>query len=181
MPKRPRVDSRSESADVFFEQLFSVANAYKPNRVALSSLKEWKQRFLSLEAGKKQCIRTPAKKFTFDEAVRDFGLTYSIGMNDVQTWWMIETLPEVKNFQPSASIGKVPPWCYRIHRRGTLLVSLLDRYIAIYDRSSESACRVAVDFLLCECIAVMVSWLDILSDSTYKKTSARHGFWHFGN
>ena len=103
------LSSRSESADVFFEQLFSVANAYKPNRVALSSLKEWKQRFLSLEAGKKQCIRTPAKKFTFDEAVRDFGLTYSIGMNDVQTWWMIETLPEVKNFQPSASISKVSP------------------------------------------------------------------------
>lgn len=38
---------------------------------------------------------------------------------------------------------------------------LLENYTGIYDRSSEAACRIAVDFLLCECIAVMVSWLHI--------------------
>lgn len=41
-------------------------------------------------------------------------------------------------------------------------MSLLENYTEIYDRSSEAACRIAVDFLLCECIAAMVSWLDIL-------------------
>jgi len=40
-------------------------------------------------------------------------------------------------------------------------VSLLENYTGIYDRSSEAACRIAVDFLLCECIAVLVSWLHI--------------------
>jgi hypothetical protein len=44
--------------------------------------------------------------------------------------------------------------------RRSPIVSLLENYTVIYDRSSEAGCRVAVDFLLCECIAVMVSWLD---------------------
>ena len=41
-------------------------------------------------------------------------------------------------------------------------MSFLDIYTEIYDRSSEAACRVALDFLLCECIAAIVSWLDVL-------------------
>lgn len=36
---------------------------------------------------------------------------------------------------------------------------LLDNYAGIYNRSSEAACRVGFDLLLCECIGALVSWL----------------------
>ena len=42
-----------------------------------------------------------------------------------------------------------------MQRRGALLVSLLDNYTLIYERSNEAGCRVALDFILCECIAVL--------------------------
>jgi hypothetical protein len=42
------------------------------------------------------------------------------------------------------------------------LVSLLDNYARNFDRSSEAGCRTAIDFILNECLTVMVSWLDIL-------------------
>jgi len=35
----------------------------------------------------------------------------------------------------------------------------LDNYTGIYNRSSEAACRVGLDLLLCECIGALVSWL----------------------
>ena len=41
------------------------------------------------------------------------------------------------------------------------LASLLDNYSRNFDRSSEAGCRTAIDFLLNECLTVMVSWLDI--------------------
>jgi hypothetical protein len=41
------------------------------------------------------------------------------------------------------------------------LASLLDNYARNFDRSSEAVCRTAIDFILNECLTVMVSWLDI--------------------
>ena len=41
------------------------------------------------------------------------------------------------------------------------LESLIDNYSRNFDRTSEATCRTAVDFILNECLTVMVSWLDI--------------------
>ncbi|KAF8346750.1 hypothetical protein F5887DRAFT_960853 [Amanita rubescens] len=123
----------SKATDLFFERLFAIANTSKlADGVALSIIEELKRR---VEAEEKECIRKAPKEFTLDEAVLDFDLAYSRALEDQ---WKIEVLPDVKTFQPSAC-----------------LVSLLENYTEIYDRSSKTACRFAVDFLLCECIAAI--------------------------
>lgn len=38
----------------------------------------------------------------------------------------------------------------------------MDNYSKNFDRSSEAGCRTAIDFILNECLTVMVSCLDIL-------------------
>ena len=43
-----------------------------------------------------------------------------------------------------------------------LLVSLLKNYSRNFDRSSAAGCKTAIDFILNECLTLMVSWLDIL-------------------
>lgn len=59
----------------------------------------------------KGSIHKAARDFTLNEVVHDFGLEHSYGLVDGATYrWKIETLPEVKTFQPSASLGKVSPY-----------------------------------------------------------------------
>ncbi|KAF8808660.1 hypothetical protein BYT27DRAFT_7188627 [Phlegmacium glaucopus] len=141
MSKRSRaVDSRLEAINSAFETLFAITDTSKAaDGVTVGVLKHLKHQALSAATEKEELIHKAAREFTLEEAVQDFGLIYSSEMDETaKHWWIIEVLPEVKAFQPSAG-----------------LVSLLRNYSGIYDRSSEAACRIAVDFLLCECIAVL--------------------------
>jgi len=106
--KCPRANY-SEVANSFFEKLFSIANASKSaDSVTLKFLKELKNQVLSED---KESIRKAARDFTLNEVVQDFGLEYSSGLMDAATYrWKIETLPEVKTFQPSACLGKASPY-----------------------------------------------------------------------
>lgn len=107
MPKRPQADSHSEAINFVFETLFTI-NVSKPEAVRV--LKKLKLQFFSAEAEKKnlKLVHKATKKFTFIEAVQDFGLTYNESMTDAEKyWWKIETLPEAKTFQPLPCLGKV--------------------------------------------------------------------------
>jgi hypothetical protein len=94
---------------LFFEKLFAIANTSKPaDDITLNILKELKHQVLSAEAEEKEFIRKAAKDFTLDEAVLDFGLTYSPTLRDTAKHrWKIEVLPDVKTFQPSGCLGKI--------------------------------------------------------------------------
>jgi len=106
MSKRPRADSHSEAINSVFEILFASANPYTDN-VSIQDLKKLKHRLLSEPEAKS--IRKAAKEFTLDEAVQDFGLTYSRKVKETKYRWQIEALPDVQTFQPSACFGKVSP------------------------------------------------------------------------
>ena len=90
-------------------------------------------------------------------------------------WWMAQrTGGRLRRCQRSrpfshrqASVKFLPMLLNHVTTKG--LVSLLDNYTVIYDRSSEAGCRVALDFLLCECIAVIMSFLDVLLTILLKK------------
>lgn len=108
--RRPQTDSDSAAIYFVFEKLFAIANTPKPDDIALNILKELKHRLLSAEAEEKKFIRKAAEEFTLDEAVLDFGLTYSSGLRDVARHrWKIDTLPNFRTPQPSACLGKVSP------------------------------------------------------------------------
>ena len=53
------------------------------------------------------------------------------------------------------------------------LESLFKNYALNFDRSSEAGCRTGIDFILNECLTVMVSWLDSLVALLDHKTSER--------
>jgi hypothetical protein len=92
----------SKATKLVFKKLFAVVNTSKlaDGGVTLGVLKELKRR---VEAEEKEYIRKAPKKFTLDEAVLDFDLTYSHALEDQ---WKIE---DVKTFQPSACLGKLSP------------------------------------------------------------------------
>jgi len=108
MSKRSRADSHLEAINLVFETLFAITNTSKPeDDVTLGILKNLKHRALSAAAEEEEFIRKAAKEFTLDEAVQDFGLTYSSKMSESEKhWWKIEALPDVKTFQPSSCLGK---------------------------------------------------------------------------
>lgn len=138
--KRPRANSESDAIDLVFKKLFALTDASKPAAsITRNTLKELKRQLLSAEAEEEKSIHKAAEDFTLEEAVMDFGLVYAPTLRDpLKHQWDIEALPDITTFQPSAC-----------------LESLLENYIGIYDRSTEAGCRVATDFLLCECLAVM--------------------------
>jgi hypothetical protein len=106
--KRPRADPHSEAIYLAFEKIFATTNVSEPDGVTLNGLKELKRRLLSAEAEEKESIRKAANEFTLDEAVLEFGLTYSSGLRDVAKYrWKM--LTDIKTFQPSACLGKVSP------------------------------------------------------------------------
>ena len=110
MPKRP--DSNSETIKSLFEELFAIANASKPaDSATLRILRELKDQALSAKAEEKEyTVRKAAKEFTLDEAVLNFGLTYSCSLKDAaKHLWKIEMMPEFKTLEPSACLGKVFP------------------------------------------------------------------------
>jgi hypothetical protein len=112
--KRPRADSHSDAIDLVFEMLFAITDSSKPaDCVTRNTLREWKRQLLSAEAEEKEAIRKAAEEFTLEEAVMDFGLTYTPTVMDFsEHWWNIEALPVIKTFQPSTCLGKVSPRSY---------------------------------------------------------------------
>ncbi|KAK2459874.1 hypothetical protein APHAL10511_008074 [Amanita phalloides] len=84
-------------------------------------------------------VHKTAKSYTLQDAVHEFNLKYNTELIYAKQYlWKIEALTDVKMMEPSE--------CLRV---------LLNDYTSIYDRSSEAACRIAVDLLLCDCIAQM--------------------------
>ncbi|KAF8336667.1 hypothetical protein F5887DRAFT_891341, partial [Amanita rubescens] len=111
MPKRPRADSSSVTSVAIkslFEELFAIANASKPaDSATLRILRKLKDQALSAKV-EKESIRKAAKEFTLDEAVLDFGLTYSSSLKDAaKHLWKIEMMPEFKTLEPSASLAQL--------------------------------------------------------------------------
>lgn len=161
-----------------FVQVWSskdIANISKPTGdITLSILKKLKRQALPTEEEDSEFICKATKEYTLDEAVQTFGLTYRSNFRESANYqWKIEVLPGVTIFQPSALV-KFSESVIFLSRTMTssLYQCLLENHIEIYDRSSQAAYRIAVDFLLlCECIAAMVSWLDIYW-SFYSNTEA---------
>lgn len=131
--------TRRNDIDLVFEILFAIVDASNPaDFVTRNTLKELKRQLLSEEAGKKEATRKAAEEFTLEETVMNFGLTYTVTLEEPPKYlWNIEALPDFKTFQPSEC-----------------LVSVLNNYLGVYDRSCKAGCKVALDFILCECIAM---------------------------
>ncbi|KAF5379526.1 hypothetical protein D9615_006508 [Tricholomella constricta] len=155
MPKRSRADPDISS---LFERLFDIANTSKlTDDVNLNFLKNLKHQALSAAAAEEASERRAAKDFPLDETVKVFGLSYKAGLRQsAKHRWEIEASPDLTTFTPSPCI-----------------VTLMENYTDIYDRSSQAACRIGVDLVLCECLAVMASWLDLLLAILLKRKTSR--------
>jgi len=95
--KQPNLD-----LEPVFDKFFAAADAYEDKDAIVKFLKAIK---IQLESapGTKPC--KPAKSFTLEEAVDYFCLTYEFTYSDsVRFHWKIETLPDVKEMQPSACL-----------------------------------------------------------------------------
>ncbi|KAK2459876.1 hypothetical protein APHAL10511_008076 [Amanita phalloides] len=78
-------------------------------------------------------VRKTAKSYTIQDAVHESNLKYNTELIYAkQYFWKIDALTDVK-----------------------MMEGLLSDYTGIYDQSSEAARRIAVDLLLCDCIAQM--------------------------
>ena len=90
--------------DSFFEKLFMLNGSSDPAFTV--SLKKYKDQIDS--EGEK--VYKQAKEYTLNEAVGDFGLTYSStkwSEYEEKHRWKIEELSEVKTFQASDGFRKV--------------------------------------------------------------------------
>ena len=85
-----------------FNKFFAAANASEGKEVIVKFLKAIK---IQLESAPSTKPRKLAKSFTLEEAVDYFSLTYKFTYSDsVRFHWKIETLPDVKEMQPSTCL-----------------------------------------------------------------------------
>ena len=100
-----------------------------------------------------------AREFTLEEVVEAFGLKYSMVVTaetSIQQTCKIQDLPDTQNFQMTPCLGKPRPLrAYVANHR--FIASLVENYSKNFERSHEATCGTAVDFILNECLTVMVS------------------------
>jgi hypothetical protein len=168
----PRSSRKRKQPDLHlepvFEKIFAAANASNKHKdVVVEFLKEIKNQLESTSAKE---THKPAKSITLEDAVHYFSLTYGSKYPDsLRFHWKIETLPDVKEMQPSLAFV-IFFLTSLICIDSSFIASFLADYTGNYDRSSEAACRVAVDLIIAYCLAELVSHLEVfLENSRYEK------------
>ena len=161
---------------VFDRIVAAAANLnHSPDEISTTSdgtladlLIQMKPKILSdaLAAGGQQEVKRTkaAREFTLEEVVDAFGLKYSTVVSaetSIQQTWNIQDVPETQNFQMTPCLGKtlvkVLDPCVRIWLITDSIASLIENYSKNFERSSEATCGTALDFILNECLTVMVS------------------------
>src|SRR5882762_4430464 len=106
---------------------------------------------------------------TLEEVVQLFELNYSRVVSPAAIEahaWKIEEV--IFDFPLTPSFGNLfitflqPPCIILMNCLAT--VSLVNNYSKNFDRSSKAACKTALDFILNECLTVLVSWTLLVGD-----------------
>jgi hypothetical protein len=111
-----------------------------------------------------------AKEFLIEQAVFAFGLE-PVGIDEIvdeipndgeSLKWHIEDIPETQDFVVSPCLRKlfkhsVQLWTSLMLWLELGIGSLLQNYAKNFERSSKAVCRTAIDFMLNECLTVIVS------------------------
>ena len=156
MGKRKRLTE--ESADTLVAKLLNLIDKDAQGDLLAQQLLLLKSRLL-VNGDRK--IQKAAGDFTLEEVVQLFELNYSdvVSVAAMKAyWWKIED--EKLDFPMTPCIGNLS--CDFLQPRIILMdclatASLVENYSKNFDRSSEAVCRTALDFMLNECLTVLVS------------------------
>jgi len=154
--KRKRLTE--ESVDTVVAKLLNLIDKDAQGDLLAQQLLLLKSRLLTNGDRK---IQKAAGDFTLEEVVQLFELNYSdvVSVAAMKAyWWKIED--EKLDFPMTPCIGNLS--CDFLRPRIILMdclatASLVENYSKNFDRSSEAVCRTALDFMLNECLTVLVS------------------------
>jgi len=156
MGKRKRFSLTEESVDAVVEKLLNHIDKDAQGDSFAQQLLLLKSRLLT-----KGDHTKAAGDFTVEEIVQLFELNYSDVVSAAATKayrWKIED--EKVAFPMTPCIGNLS--CAFLQLRiilmdGWATASLVENYSKNFDRSSQAVCRTALDFMLNECLTVLVS------------------------
>jgi hypothetical protein len=146
------------TVDTLVTQLLDLIDKGPQGDILAQQLLQWKSRLLTKGDGE---VQKPARDFTLEEVVESFELNFRDGVSAAAPdayRWKIED--EKLDFPMTPCIGNLS--CTFLQSCIVLMdcfatASLVENYSKNFDRSSEAVCRTALDFMLNECLTVLVS------------------------
>jgi hypothetical protein len=158
MGKRKRSSLTEETVDTVFKKLLDLIDKDRQGDLLAQQLLRLKSRLLTNGDGE---VQKAAGDFTLEEVVRLFELNFSDEVSAAAPKayrWKIED--EKLDFPMTRCIGNLS--CTFLQSCIILMgcfatASLVENYSKNFDRSSKAVCRTALDFMLNECLTVLVS------------------------